>query len=398
MKFKLLAAPLVLALILGVGWVAQSQPFDTMTRLPAGAWTLVARESGHALLAPKPRRNQTQKRLEKAVPAGQALVIGPGGSSSLVPTRSRGLFAGGANSQPRVWSTQFMGRRVLFNPVGSAPGMASVSGRAGDYVFTMDGTVWRMRSGAAPEKLVADSAAGFSRQELAAGPGFEANVDLIWAAAPATSPNGRFVAYVSNREAIKAGSAGQSVWMVDYESGHEEALLDQTGENVTPLGWMGEELLFTGDQGGISAVDPVSGEVHEMSAGTLLAVDSAAGAAAVLEGNVPSNRRLVIMKDGGATTRVARRGRLEYAGSADFSPDGSRLAVVLSAMDGSKQIQIVEVATGKSQILPLPHPRREALTDPPRWVDDQTLLITTSSRRSGEERSSLLPVPVSNAR
>jgi hypothetical protein len=66
-------------------------------------------------------------------------------------------------------------------------------------------------------------------------------------------------------------------------------------------------------------------------------------------------------------------------------------------MDGSKQIQIVEVATGKSQLLPLPSPRREMLSDPPRWVDDQTLLITTTFRRSGEERSSLLPVPVSNA-
>ncbi|HEY9422474.1 MAG TPA: hypothetical protein VIW92_13740 [Thermoanaerobaculia bacterium] len=367
-----------------------------MKRLPAGAWTLVARESGHALLAPKPLRNQNQKGVAKAVPTGQALVIGPGGSASLIPTRSRGLFAGGANSQPRVWSTQFMGRRVLFNPAGSAPGMAGVSGRAGDYVFSADGTVWRMRSGAAPEKLVADSAPGFSRQELAANPGFEADVDLIWAAAPVISPDGRFAAYVSNREAIKAGSAGQSVWMVDYESGHEQALLDQSGENFTPLGWIGGELLFTSDRGGISAVDPVSGQVHEMSTGTLLAVDSAAGAAAVLEGNVPSNRRLVIVKDG-TTTRVTRRGRLEYAGNAEFSPDGSRLAIVLSAMDGSKQVQVVEVATGKSQFLPLPSSRREVLSDPPRWVDDQTLLITTSSRRSGEERSSLLPVPASNA-
>jgi hypothetical protein len=54
MKSKLLAAPLLLALILGVGWVAQSQPADTMKRLPQGAWTIVVRESGHALLAPKP--------------------------------------------------------------------------------------------------------------------------------------------------------------------------------------------------------------------------------------------------------------------------------------------------------------------------------------------------------
>jgi WD40-like Beta Propeller Repeat len=398
MKFKLLAAPLVLALILGVGWIAQSQPSDTMKRLPAGAWTLVARESGHALLAPKPRRNLNQKGLEeKAVTAGQALVIGPGGSTSLISTRSRGLFVGGPDSQPRVWSTQFMGRRVLFNPVGSAPGMAGMPERAGDYLFSAESTVWRMRPGAAPEKLVADSAAGFSRQDLAAGPGFEADVDLTWAAAPVASPDGRFVAYVSNREAIKTQSSGQSVWMVDYESGHEEALLDRSGESFTPLGWMREELLFTGDQGGISAVDPVSGQVHEMSAGTFLAVEPSAGVAAVLEGDEPSRRTLVITK-GGTRTRVARQGRLEYAGTADFSPDGSRLAVVLSARNGSKQIQIVDVSTGESQLLPLPNLRREGLTDPPRWVDDQTLLVTTSLRRTGEERSSLLSVPASNAR
>lgn len=396
MKSKLLAAPLLLALVLGVGWVAQSQPSDTMKRLPGGAWTLVARESGHALLAPKPRRHLNQKGLEKAVPTGQALVIEPGGSTSLVPTRSRGLFVGGPDSQPRVWSTQFMGRRMLFNPVGSAPGMAGVSGRAGDYVFNTDGTVWNLQPGAAPKKLVADSAPGFSRQELAAGPGFEADVDLIWAAAPVASPDGRFVAYVSNREALKARTAGQSVWMVDYETGHEQALLDQAGNSFTPLGWMGEELLFTSDQGGVSAVDPGSGQVHAMSTGMLLAVESAAGVAAVLEGDVPSRRTLVIMK-GGTRTRVARRARWEYAGTADFSPDGSRLAVVLSAMDGSKQIQVVDVETGKSQLLSLPSPRREVLTDPPRWVDDETLLITTSSRRSGQERSSLLPVPVANA-
>lgn len=391
MKLKLSAAFLIL--ILSVGWAAQSQS-GRMKRLPGHGWTLAARESGQALLVPKPRMNQGSKGSRKAGEPVQALLIAPGADPALIPARSRGLFASGANSQPRVWSTQFAGRKILFNPIGDGPAMGGVPGRSGDYVFSANGTVWLMPSGGAPKKLATDSVDGFSREELAAGPGFEEG-GLIWAANPMVSPDGRFVAYVTNREAFRDRSPGQSVWMVDYESGHEEALLATAGESFTPLGWMGEELLFTGDGGGVSALHPASLQVHQMGMGTLLALDSAAGVAAMLEGNLPSHRRLVLMKEG-TRIPVARQARWEYAGSADFSPDGSRLAVVLSAADGSRQVQIVDVSTGRSQLLSLPIPRRETLADLPRWVDDQTLLVTTSLR-NGEEHSSLLPVPVSNA-
>lgn len=390
MKLKLFAASLIL--VLSVGWAAQSQS-GRMKRLPGNGWTLVARDSGQALLVPKPR-NQGPKGSRKAGAPVQALLIAPGTDPSLIPARSRGLFASGLDSQPRVWSTQLGGRKVLFNPVGDGPAMGGVPGRSGDYVFSANGTVWVSQPGGAPRKLAADSVTGFSREELAAGPGLEEG-GLIWAANPMVSPDGRFVTYVTNREAFREQSAGQSVWMVDYESGHEQELLASSEESFTPLGWMGEELLFTGDQGGVSALHPESLQVHSMGMGTLLALDSSAGVAAMLEGNLPSNRRLVLMKQG-TRLPVARRTRWEYAGSADFSPDGSRLAVVLSAADGSKQVQVVDVSTGQFQLLPLPSPRREILVDPPRWVDDQTLLVTTSLR-SGEERSSLLPVPVSNA-
>jgi hypothetical protein len=220
---------------------------------------------------------------------------------------------------------------------------------------------------------------------------------LIWATDAVASPDGRSVVYVSNREAFQAGEAGQSVWLVDYESGDERALLATSGESFTPLGWMGKELLFTGDRGGISAVEPESGRTREVAPGTLLAAEATRGVVAFLDGRAPQNRRLVISGPAG-TVRLPRQAGLEYAGSADFSPNGARLAVVLSSPRGGKQLQVVEVASGRFQLLPLPDSRQASLSDPPRWVDDQTVLITTGLRGSGEERSSLLSVPASNAR
>lgn len=395
MKPKLFAMSLFLLLALAVVWSAQSQPTADLERLPPGGWTLVERESGQALLAPKVRFNPKVAG-KAAAPSAHALLIAPDASPSIIPARTRGLFVPGRNSRPQVWSTQFMGRKVLFSPVGNGPALRGVPGRPGDYVFSADGTIWGIQSGRAPQRLAADSVDEFSRESLLkAGTAAEREGGgLIWAADPLASFEGSLVAYVTNRESFPAGPAGQSVWLVESATGHERALLFRSGESFTPLAWLGDELLFTGNAGGISAIDPATGEVRQVGSGTLLAADSHSEAIATLEGNLARNRRLVITRPDGKS-KVARFAGYEYAGNADFSPDGTRLAVVLSAMDGRKQVQIIDVSTGQSELLPLPDTRRAALTDPPRWVDDHTLLITTGLRRSGEERSSLLSVPAS---
>lgn len=399
MQLKYVATPVLLVfLALDIGGSEPLQPPVKTRDLPAGGWLLMARESGHALLAPKSRRNA--KAGEKGAGlSAQVLVIAPGAAPALVPARVRGLFVPGPNSRPQVWSTQFAGRQILFNPAGNGPALQSVAGKPGDYVFAADGTVWSLRTGGAPRKLAADSMPGFSRKALAlkaAGSESEGEGGLIWAAGPLASPDGRSVVYVTNREAIQARTGGQSVWLVD-ETGRERALLAGSGAGFSPLAWLGKELLFTGDDGGLSAIDPASGRVRRVSGGTLLAVDPARGIVASLEGDLPGDRKLLITRPKGRS-RVARPAGLEYAGSADFSPNGLRLAVVLSDAKGRKQIQIIDVYSGNAEVVPLPATRQAALVDPPRWVDDQTLLITTGLRGTGEERSSLLSVPVSAAR
>src|SRR4051794_24590476 len=122
MQLKAFTVPLLLILALGIGWSAQSPSTQRLRTLPAGGWTLVARESGRALLAPKPRLHPKLDG-KSAEPPAQVLVIAPGVSPTLAPARARGLFAPGRDSRPQMWSTQFAGRKILFNPTGNGPAL-----------------------------------------------------------------------------------------------------------------------------------------------------------------------------------------------------------------------------------------------------------------------------------
>lgn len=117
---------------------------------------------------------------------------------------------------------------VLLAACGGSGGRPADS--HGREIVEADGTLSIHVPGAAPRRLVGDTAGGFVRSELAAKQR-EGLVILYWAAAPVPSPDGRRVAYVTNREAVRAGTAGQSIWIVNHAHRRRAA----AGQRFRPL-------------------------------------------------------------------------------------------------------------------------------------------------------------------
>ena len=373
----------------GTAWAASAARTGAgaLQDLAPGGWTIVAREGGEVLLARKPDRGGGRG---EAGP-DETLVYGAGGQVTRGQPRAQALgVEAREGARPEVRAARLGSRDVLFNPVGRGPQMRAAG--AGEHVFESDGTVWRVAPGRPAARLAAEQAGDFRREALER-PGDEEHF-LTWASDPLPSPDGRWVSYASNREAVAAGGSGQSVWVVDTRGAAEKALLQGANASFTALGWLGGELLFTGDEGGISAVNPETGARRAVAAGTLVAVDARGTAFAHLEGSDPASFRLRIGRaTGEPVDAAAPPAGFEWAAAGDFTPDGARLAVVASNANGDKQVGVVDVAGGRTQFVSIPGVgRTTTLTDPPRWLDANTLIVTVTAG-NGREQSRRLAVP-----
>ena len=76
-----------------------------------------------------------------------------------------------------------------------------------DGVYATDAT-------GASRRVTALRVDGFDYDSLAAKQR-EGAVILYWAAAPVPSPDGRRIAYATNREAVARDTSGQSLWLLD---------------------------------------------------------------------------------------------------------------------------------------------------------------------------------------
>ena len=164
--------------------------------------------------------------------------------------------------------------------------------------FELDDAIWIRESDGQARRLTADRVDGFDRQALAAKQR-EGEVILYWAAVPAPSPDGRFVAYASNREAVTADTSGQSIWLAEVRGGAEGPLLALPGRSLRPIGWLEGELLYIGDHApGVWSVDPRSRVTRRVATGTALAVARDGSALVVADGIPDSVSVRIVTADG----------------------------------------------------------------------------------------------------
>ena len=228
----------------------------------------------------------------------------------------------------------------------------------GVYLACTDMGIWRLD----PEtrtavKLSADVFQGRTRAEIQADTG----KTVFWTDDPVLSPNGRYLAYVSNR--TDPESDGDEIWTLDTATGEEHLLMRQKGTWKTPLGFLSEKdiLIEIEDKNNnknniyYAAADAVTGDISEIEFniqdGTRVQDVSPNGHAAMID---YKNNNLIILRIG-AKGKILDRMDFTgyYPAGVKFSPSGGRLAAPVA--DESDQdadaVLLIDIRTGNSQRL-----------------------------------------------
>jgi hypothetical protein len=192
--------------------------------------------------------------------------------------------------------------------------------------------LWARDSAGDPRRLTALRVGGFHYDSLAALQR-EGEVILYWAAAPAISPDGRLLAYATNREAVAAGERGQSIWLLDLASGSERALLYRRAHSYRPVGWFDDDVVYIGDEPGVWTVDVQSGATRQLAAAMELAVADDGSAIAIAHG-VPDSVRVSVRTRIEHLDVPAPPAGFEWLAQGSFSADARTLRLEAAADSG----------------------------------------------------------------
>ncbi|HEX2095077.1 MAG TPA: hypothetical protein VHG28_21940 [Longimicrobiaceae bacterium] len=369
-----------------------------------GAWVVESRSGGEVLLVRKPVAERGPREespraggTERALPPEPAIetAIWARGAISRRQTASPVPVSLPGQDRPvSARSVAFGGRQVLFAPVGAGR-IHPAPGGQDRYVIVRGDELWLTSAGGSPRRLTKDNVGGFDRAALRARASQAPDSYLLWAESPMWSPEGNLVAFVTNREAIAAGNgSGQSVWVVDPATGAERPLLAGTREAFIPVGWLGEELLVATDGGALTAVNPGTGARRDVGRGVPIAVADSAPRAAVAEFPQPGRASITVLSGDERITVPPPPAGFGYGADAFFSPSGASLVIVAAADDGRRQLVVFDVAGRRTSTINLPDvPARVTPTDPPQWLDEQTLLLNVVDNATRQARALVLPVP-----
>jgi WD40 repeat protein len=398
------AAALLIAAGASALWAVGTTARSGAQQFPQGAWEVESRAEGEALLARKPvthrgprsaagppntsRRSEPPERTIETVVWFRGKVV----ARQIADVIRLTIPVSGQDVQLLVRRAQFRGRHFLFNAAGDGPRLLPSPTDAGTYIFAHSDHLWRLSIGGTPQPVTSDAVRGFDRRRLREQAQQREGVYLIWAAAPIWSPDGKMVAFVTNREAIAADAmGGQSIWIVDPRTGAERPLIEGREDWFTPIGWLGTELLFAAEGRVIGAVNPATGARREVAGGVAMAISDAGNLAAIGEWSEPGNVSVSILV-GGERVAVppAPRG-YSYGGFAAFSPSGLSLLLVAGANDGRRLLVIFDIAKRSAGQINLPRvPSQMVPTDPPQWLDERTLLVNVIDISTRRERAVIL--------
>ena len=235
------------------------------------------------------------------------------------------------------------------------------------YVFEHEDAVWVFKaSDRSLHKLTLDEDVAVLR-----GKQREGEVILYWSVDPVWNGTGDFIAFHSNREAVRADARNsQSIWVIDAGTGVQKQLLYKEGVSYHIDGVLGEELLLSSSgQPGVLAVHPRTGALRTVSEGYVLA--SHAGG----DGALIQRDSSLVWLHADSEVIIAPPAPGWTWGGAQISPSGNNIAV-LSTDGAANYVLHVAPASGSGLTVPLPAPPSSG----PAWVSDAAVLMVVMPR------------------
>ena len=322
-----------------------------------GEWIIVdASERGTVLRKTRDMQPQQQRQRVPSFPEFALL------RDTLVPLRADTFSLAGDETRiafVRLRNGEFFatatGQPTLYrSPVGAQL-----------YAFEHGDAIWVLKATGTLHKLTLEYDLDTLRTRQREG-----SVILYWSANPVWSGDGRFIAFNTNRESVRTGTAGQSLWIIDAHTGVQGFVYEVAGESVHTEGAFGEDFVFISNQKpGVWAVHPQTRAVRTLGAGYVLARHPR-GIALLLN----NNGALTFLRGNLRLELVDPPAREVWSTQAAIAPSGDMVAVYSTDQAGRYTLHIL----GADPITPVTLPGLPS--HGPAWSDDRTILFSVQER------------------
>jgi hypothetical protein len=246
------------------------------------------------------------------------------------------------------------------------------------YAFEYRNAIWLFEAPDTVRKLTLDAGLDSLLPKQREG-----EVILYWTADPVWSGDGEFIAFLTNRNAVRSGTSGQGMWTIHVDSVTERALFDVPEISVHTDGVFGTEFVFSSNRApGVATVDPRSNKVWRRSGGFLLASERHGNAMLVHE-----NDKLLLFRsknlpgpdEGTLAAAVADMllpppAGMSWGTSASISPSGERVAIFASDDGLTFQLHILGPELTGNVYADLPGPPSYG----PVWINERDVVFAAA--------------------
>jgi hypothetical protein len=344
-------------LLIGIAGCASQPTRLEVTELAAGEWTVAALTNRGAILR---KTRDIQPRATRAAAALPEFALAADPPTPL-PVDTFTAFAGTTPIQiARIAGGLHYASLSGQTPLIRSPADSQV------YAVELPDGIWAFNTPNEMRKLTLDE----GRSELEARQR-EGVVILYWAASPVWSADGKFIAFVTNREAVRAGTPGQSIWFLDAYTGVQGPLFAEARISVYTAAAFGDEFLYIDDsRHGVYAVHPRTRATRRVSDGYVLA-SHARGRAVLLK----DDATVMLWRSTGVDTLASPGAGFVWSTQAATSPSGDRVALLSTDEEGAYRLHVVvDGDTLPSYSLPAPP------SHGPAWTSDDALIISLQYR------------------
>ena len=235
------------------------------------------------------------------------------------------------------------------------------------YAFEHEDAIWLFRAPATIRKLTLDDDLDVLRAQQREG-----EVILYFAVNPVWSADGKFISFLSNREAVRAGTRGQSIWLIDVAGGGQRPLYDESGASAHVDAVLGDAFVLTSSAAaGVFGVRPRDASVTRLGDGYVMA-GHPAGQAVLLN----DDGRLVLLRAASRDTLPAPPAARIWSTHASFSPSAARIALFSTDQAGGYWLHVFDGGHELGEPFAMPAPPASG----PTWVTEESLIFATAER------------------